>query len=179
MQAMHSSACVTALSRCLGCRAPPSLRSAVVLLGCRALPSLNKQRPLRRGLRGPRPLAPRRRPPPRLGRPRRFWDAGRAVHTRRSLHKQRRPFRGSGAVVLPFLINLLSRPRGADQAAYAHTVKAPAPSLSLGGGLIRSVDRHGPCWCYSVLQSSAVAGTTPNYKIITGAVLLPSESVYL
>jgi hypothetical protein len=32
------------------------------------------------------------------------------------------------------IINLLSQPRGADQAAYAHTVKAPAPYLSLGGG---------------------------------------------
>jgi hypothetical protein len=31
-------------------------------------------------------------------------------------------------------INLLSQSRGADQAAYAHTVKAPAHSLSLGGG---------------------------------------------
>jgi hypothetical protein len=32
------------------------------------------------------------------------------------------------------MINLLSQPRGADQVAYAHTVKAQAPSLSLGGG---------------------------------------------
>jgi hypothetical protein len=31
------------------------------------------------------------------------------------------------------IINLLSQPLGADQAVYAHTVKAPAPSLSLGG----------------------------------------------
>jgi hypothetical protein len=34
----------------------------------------------------------------------------------------------------PVYINLLSQPRGADQAAYAHTVKAPAPSLSFRGG---------------------------------------------
>jgi hypothetical protein len=33
------------------------------------------------------------------------------------------------------IIHLLSQPRGADQAAYAHSVKAPAPSLSVGGGL--------------------------------------------
>jgi hypothetical protein len=36
------------------------------------------------------------------------------------------------------VINSLSQPRGADQAAYAHTVEAPAPSLSrllLGGGV--------------------------------------------
>jgi hypothetical protein len=36
------------------------------------------------------------------------------------------------------LINSLSQPRGADQAVYAHTVKAPAPSLSLGGPDLQS-----------------------------------------
>jgi hypothetical protein len=46
--------------------------------------------------------------------------------------------KGLNLECLHYNLNLLSQPRGADQAAYAHTVKAMGPSLSLVGSDLQS-----------------------------------------
>jgi hypothetical protein len=63
------------------------------------------------------------------------------------------------------IINSLSQPRGADQAAYAHTVKAPAPSLSLGGGSDpSSITEETRCHRRSTRRSHDHQGDTPSRR---------------